>query len=390
MLRPALLRAFVGLFVASLCAAAFAQQTITVQHGDSLWGLARKYDTDVATLRSLNGLSSDTLRVGQALLVPGGEGPAAPTETVTVRPGDTLYEIALAYKVRVEDLIAYNDLDGTVIHPGQELRLAAGEVTPEPLTVAVGVGDSLWVLARRHDSTIEEIAAANAIDVTATLRVGTRLVIPGRYAASSVDLGGPVPVTVTVAKGDTLWSIARQYDSNVSALMSANNLVSQTLHVGQKLRIVPGAEIKATRAAEPAPIISDVSGTPMIWPLSGVITSRFGYRQLRVSGSNFHAGLDLDGETGDPIYAARGGTVTFAGWRGGYGYLVIVAEGDTEYYYAHASELNVNQGDQVAMGQIIAKVGNTGNSTGSHLHFEIRVNNEPLDPLPILESSAVR
>ena len=78
----------------------------------------------------------------------------------------------------------------------------------------------------------------------------------------------------------------------------------------------------------------------------------------------------------------------FSGWQGGYGYLVIVEDGDTEYYYAHASELLVNEGQRVAAGDLIARIGSTGNSTGSHLHFEIRVNGDPVDPLPILETNA--
>jgi murein DD-endopeptidase MepM/ murein hydrolase activator NlpD len=383
-----ILRALSGTLVLCLCAGAFAK-TITVQQGESLWGLAQKHGTDVETIRQLNGLTSDLLKVGQTLQLPGDEAEAdVEPATVIVRPGDTLYEIALRYGVTVESLIAFNSLDGTVIHPGQELVLAPGERTPEPLEVTLGVGDSLWVLARRHDSTVDEIAAANGIDRDATLRVGDRLVIPGRYAASDVDVGGPVPIEVVVAANDTLWGLANRYDSNVAAIISTNNLTTDRLQVGQRLRILPGAELNATRAAVPTPILSDAAGAPMVWPLVGVITSRFGYRQLRVSGSNFHTGLDIDGDTGDPIVAAVAGTVTFSGWRGGYGNLVIVTNGNTDYYYAHASELLVSEGTEVKVGQLLALVGSTGNSTGSHLHFEVRVDGDYVDPLPILETTA--
>ena len=384
---PVLLRALTGTIALCLCAGAFAN-TITVQQGESLWGLAQKHGTDVETLRQLNNLTSDLLKVGQVLTLPGGDTDGAEPTTVTVRPGDTLYEIALRHGVTVEALIAYNDLEGTVIHPGQELVLAPGETSPEPLEVVLGIGDSLWVLSRRYETSIDEIAAANGIDRNATLRVGDRMVIPGRYAASDVDVGGPAPVEVVVTANDTLWGIAVRYDSNVSAIMSANNLTSDRLHVGQRLRIVPGAEVNATRAVVPTPILSDAAGAPMVWPLNGVITSRFGYRQLRVSGSNFHTGLDIDGDTGDPIVAAVAGTVTHSGWRGGYGYLVIVTNGNTDYYYAHASELLVDEGTSVKVGQLIARVGSTGNSTGPHLHFEVRVDGDPVDPLPILETTA--
>ena len=103
-----------------------------------------------------------------------------------------------------------------------------------------------------------------------------------------------------------------------------------------------------------------------------------------------HYGLDIDGDVGDPIRSATSGTVTYAGWRGGYGNLTIVTSGDTEYYYAHASVLIAQVGEQVVPGQAISRVGATGNVTGPHLHFEIRVNNSAIDPLPVLESRARR
>lgn len=395
-MRPSsLLRALSCLLVTAVFSTTYAH-TITVKNGDTLWGIALQHGTDVATLRSLNNLSSDLLKPGQTLKVSNDEQPAAPAERATsvkVRPGDTLYDIAIANGVSVEDLIAFNDLDGTLIHPGQELLLSAGENVPAPLTVTVGVGDSLWVLARRHDSTVAAIAAANGILASAVLRVGDKLTIPGRYSTPDLAVGGPAPHVITVAKGDTLWSIARAYGSDISALMSTNNLTSERLVVGQELRIMPGAELAATRAVDP--VLPTPSSTPttnhaMIWPLNGAITSRFGYRRLRVSGSNFHGGLDIDGNTGDPILAAHEGVVTFAGWRGGYGNLVIVSNGNTDYYYAHASELIVAEGAIVAAGELLALVGSTGNSTGPHLHFEVRVDNEAVDPLPLLESYAQR
>lgn len=394
-MRPSsLLHAFACLLVTAVWSTAYAH-TITVQSGDTLWGLALKHGTDVATLRSLNDLSSDALKLGQTLKVSEDEqpAPAAPATSVTVRPGDTLYDIAIANAVSIEDLIAFNDLDGTLIHPGQELFFSAGDNVPAPLTVTIAAGDSLWVLARRHDSTVAAIAAANGILASATLAVGDKLTIPGRYSGSELAVGGPAPAVITVAKGDTLWSIAKKYDSDISALMSTNNLTSERLMVGQELRVMPGAELAATRATTPVVATPNSVATvsaAMMWPLAGIITSRFGYRSLRVAGSNFHAGLDINGDTGDPILAARAGVVTFSGWHGGYGNLVIVSNGDTDYYYAHASELKVAEGTTVAVGDLLALVGSTGNSTGPHLHFEVRVNNEPVDPLPMLESYAQR
>ena len=99
-----------------------------------------------------------------------------------------------------------------------------------------------------------------------------------------------------------------------------------------------------------------------------------------------HSGIDLAASQGTAIVAADGGTVTFAGYNsGGYGNMVKISHGNgVETRYAHCSEIDVSVGDKVAQGQLIAKVGNTGRSYGSHCHFEIRINGEAVDPLKYL------
>lgn len=376
-----------------LCALATSvasARSVNVQPGDTLWSIAKRAGTDVATLRELNGLTTDSIRPGQVIELPGAAAePAAPARSVTVQVGDTLYDIALAHGISVSDLIAFNDLDGTLIHPGQVLQLDAGDKELEPLTVEIVRGDSLWSIARAYGTTAQAIADANGITLATVLNPGHRLVVPGQYAAGSRDVGGAVTQTITVQPGQTLWTLAAAHNTTVAAIMSANGLSSERILAGQRLRIVPGNEVAAGRAVtgsvSPAPTVSGLR-----WPLVGTITSRYGYRSLRISGSNWHAGLDIDGHTGDPIVAAAGGRVKFSGWQGGYGFLVVIEDGDTEYYYAHASELLVNEGDVVAAGDTIALVGSTGNSTGSHLHFEVRVDGEAVDPLSLLEASAER
>ena len=112
--------------------------------------------------------------------------------------------------------------------------------------------------------------------------------------------------------------------------------------------------------------------------MSPLITSRFGERGSR---RYTHTGLDLATSAGTPIYPIASGTVTFSGWQGSYGYLVIVNHGNgVESYYAHCNTLNVGVGNQVTTGTMIATVGSTGNSTGAHLHLEIRVNGAAMNP----------
>jgi len=117
----------------------------------------------------------------------------------------------------------------------------------------------------------------------------------------------------------------------------------------------------------------------LIRPISGTITSRFGAASSRRVSR--HTGLDIAASTGTPIKAAAGGTVTFSGYKGSYGYMVVINHGNgVETYYGHCSKLYVSAGQQVSQGQKIAAVGNTGNSTGPHLHLEIRVNGVAYNP----------
>ena len=117
----------------------------------------------------------------------------------------------------------------------------------------------------------------------------------------------------------------------------------------------------------------------LIKPISGIVTSRFGAKSsIRVSN---HTGLDIGAPIGTPIKAAAGGTVTFAGYKGSYGYMVVIQHNsEIETYYGHCSKLYVTAGQKVNQGEVIAAVGNTGNSTGPHLHLEIRVNGVAYNP----------
>ena len=124
----------------------------------------------------------------------------------------------------------------------------------------------------------------------------------------------------------------------------------------------------------------------MLWPLTGPITSEFGWRTHPIfGGSKFHSGLDIGGEYGAPIKAARGGVVTHSGWIDGYGNTVMIDHGNgLVTLYGHNQSLAVSIGQTVRQGQIIAYCGSTGNSTGPHCHFEVRLNGEPVSPYDYL------
>jgi murein DD-endopeptidase MepM/ murein hydrolase activator NlpD len=117
-----------------------------------------------------------------------------------------------------------------------------------------------------------------------------------------------------------------------------------------------------------------------VWPVNGTITSGFGPRWGRM-----HEGLDIAGGSGTPIAAAATGTVISAGWSGGYGQLVVLDHGDgLSTAYAHLSSIAVSAGQTVPQGSVVGGMGTTGNSTGVHLHFEVRVNGAAVSPLGYL------
>ncbi|MBS7013433.1 MAG: peptidoglycan DD-metalloendopeptidase family protein, partial [Veillonella sp.] len=127
-----------------------------------------------------------------------------------------------------------------------------------------------------------------------------------------------------------------------------------------------------------------VQGTGQLgWPVSGEITSPYGYRVHPIWGTTiYHSGIDIGVDEGTPVHAADGGVVVWSGWMGGYGYAVVIDHGNgLSTLYGHNSELAVDEGQSVAKGQVISYAGSTGNSTGPHVHFEVRVNGDPVDPM---------
>ena len=133
-------------------------------------------------------------------------------------------------------------------------------------------------------------------------------------------------------------------------------------------------------------VVNPTAETPNIWPVAGPISSYYGYRTSPGGiGSTFHDGVDIAGDYGTPISATAAGTVTQAGWVGGYGYLVEVKHADgIVTRYGHNSAVLVYEGQHVDQGSMIALMGSTGNSTGPHCHYEVRIHGEAVDPMYFL------
>lgn len=208
----------------------------------------------------------------------------------------------------------------------------------------------------------------------------------------------PEGIFHVVQRGQTLWRIARAYGVTVDELAAANGIRDVTRIESERALFVPRATRPLDVPPAPAPppdLLPRVARLEPVhaavgafaWPVSrGQILSYFddprrGHR---------HAGLDIRGEPGQEILAARAGRVVFCGDRlSGYGKMVILDHGEgMQTLYAHDEEILVRLGDEVEPGQPIARVGKTGNATTEHCHFEIRKDTLPVDPLPYLETVA--
>lgn len=208
-----------------------------VKKGDSLWSIAQKFGITVEELKKANKLTSTNLQVGQVLVIPSLSPPNNNYISYTVQAGDTLYQIATKYNTSVQSIIDFNNLKSTVLTIGQVLKIPTNEEVPLPpendvIIYVVKKGDSLWSIAKSYDVTVDDIINANNLTST-SLQVGQQLKIPKKDSI-------PPSTTTThvVKKGDSLWSIAKQYNVNINDLIKINNLSTNTLQIGQEL-IIP-------------------------------------------------------------------------------------------------------------------------------------------------------
>ena len=179
-------------------------------------------------------------------------------------------------------------------------------------------------------------------------------------------------------------SILEKYETGINNLTSVEEVVSK-LYVEKKTDVRVAQNTASRASAGYVNTNTNTSsgksslGISLIRPISGTITSRFGANSsIR---SSAHTGLDISAPKGTPIKAAASGTVTFSGWKGSYGYMIVISHGNgIQTYYAHCSQLYASVGETVSQGETIASVGSTGNSTGPHLHLEVRINGVAYNP----------
>lgn len=240
---------------------------------------------------------------------------------------------------------------------GRDTAINTKTMNGEISVYVVREGDTLSQIAEMYDVSSKTILWANDITDPSKIRPGATLVI--------------LPITGVrhvVKSGDTLASIAKKYDGDVDDILAYNQLASATdIAVGDTVVIPDGTIASAPATTSAGVSVSGGGSAGFTHPLPG---------SRRTQGIHGYNGVDLAAPSGTPILAAAGGEVIVSrasGWNGGYGlYVVIKHANGTQTLYAHMSRTGVAVGSRVGAGQVIGYVGNTGRSTGDHLHFEVR------------------
>jgi len=327
---------------------------------------------------------------------------------IIVAPGETIDIVAQRHGVPAAALIEANSLPaGAQVRPGQRLVIpryvggapavapnasaAAARPSPAPpaaLTPAqpapvagtsglhvVAAGDTLYKISRTYARSVADLAKANNIEPTATLKIGDRIVIPGGSATASKS----APNTASKATAKTAQPLAAPSTAKaaVPKATPAKATPAPKPEPSQQAAVVTPSE------EAPTPVVAKSDGSPSFrWPVKGRVIAGFGPK----SNGQQNDGINLAVPEGTPIKAAEDGVVAYAGNElKGYGNLVLVRHANGYVTaYAHAKELLVKRGDQIKRGQVIANSGQTGNVDTPQLHFEVRKGPAPLDPMPLL------
>lgn len=191
-----------------------------------MWSIASKNGTTVDNIKKLNNLSSNILKIGQILKISENVEENKPeSNTYIVKKGDSLWLISKNYNITVEELKKANNLTTNILSIGQVLTIPEEKFLPaNQITYTVKKGDSLWVIANKYDTTVDKIKSTNSL-TSNSLSIGQVLIIP-----STSEF-----ITYTVKKGDSLWVIANNYNTTVDNIKKLNSLTSNNLTIGQKL-----------------------------------------------------------------------------------------------------------------------------------------------------------
>jgi murein DD-endopeptidase MepM/ murein hydrolase activator NlpD len=279
----------------------------------------------------------------------------APVEAEIELPASEDVESALAHYLIPEGIIGAGSLNQEIID--------SIEIT----SYTVRSGDTISGIAQRFNLGMDTVISFNGIQDVRVLKVGTNLTIPNSNG-----------LKYKVKRGDYLGSIAKKYGVALNELLDWNSLESSMIVPGQEL-FIPGARLSEMER-------NRVFGRLFIYPTRGRITDRFGMRRDPFTAiRRFHNGIDLAGPVGTPVNASMSGKVAMLGYNPTFGkYIILTHPEGFQTLYGHLDTFRVQKGEIVKQGQRIADMGNSGYSTGSHLHFSIFRRGEPIDPFQYL------
>lgn len=290
--------------------------------------------------------------------------------------------------VRTQDMAGVGDeLDGSDYGDGSAVvkpEIAATEKTKRQregiVSYTVQAGDTISTIAADFDISVNTILWENDLTAYSLIRPGDEL--------SILPVSG---ITHKTVKGDSLGKIAKLYNIDESKISETNKLEGDMVAIGQKL-IIPGGKKVYSESAAPKALTKSYTGITAVKdlispsdakPVSGnkMNWPTQGYRITQYYSWGHHA-VDIANKTGTPIYASDAGTIEYAGWGTGYGNQIVIDHGGgKKTRYAHLSKIYFAKGDEVSKGQAIAAMGSTGRSTGPHLHFEVIINGVKYNPL---------
>lgn len=326
--------------------------TIIVGTSDTLDGLARRYNVSSAEILRANGYKGPrALRPGQQLVIPS-------RHTAAAQPPVAAAPVAPA-------------------------RVAAAPAMSAPGTHYVNRGDTLMNISRRNNVSLTELARANHLPPTAQLKIGTKLVIPGKKVAAAAPAVRGAPAAPLAAPAPVAAAPAP-----VAAAPARPTQVAQApAEPVQKARLASATETpEAVVAPSPVKAAEATGALPTFrWPVRGRVVTAYGAK----TNGKANDGINVAVPEGTPVKAAEDGVVAYAGNElKGYGNLVLVRHSNGYVTaYAHASELLVKRGETIKRGQTIAKSGQSGEAGSPQLHFEIRKGSTPVDPLRFLNGA---
>ncbi len=368
----------------------------TVKVGDTLHDIAAQYGVSTTEIIQANNLANpDLIFPGDHVNIPAAGG--AKDVTVEVKPGDTINKIAEQYGVDSSAIVNYAankisnanlivvgqtlTIPGTTSAPAAQETSSADTSAAADVTVEVKAGDTLADIATRYGVNASAIAtyASNKISNPNVIVVGQKLTIPGAKTQPSATVQAAAPESTSAPQTVTT-------DQSQASDQSATEAAPAATQPAPAATQTPAPTPAPTQAPAPA------ATQGFVWPTQGTITQNFGPTSFGLEPAyqgyaHFHQGVDIANAMYTPIRAAEAGTVIFAGWSNyGYGFCVQIDHGNgLVTLYGHmAQQPSVSVGEQVATGQAIGKMGSTGASTGSHLHFAVQKNGVWVNPLNYL------